>query len=344
MHAKPPSHPSRWLILLAALPLLVAAAHGLLWLWLVGRLEAGLDHWATAQRAAGGQVGHGPATRGGWPWAASLTLPMLRLVDPGGLAWQGTALELRLALPWPTRLALAASGAQQLEVGPAVLPFTTTSLTGSLPLLPGPQPLRLQAEALAAATPAGPLLLRRAALALATQPGGSLLDLALEGLALPALPAATAALGPEIGRVALQLALAGPLPLAALQGGVPSTSQAMAWRDAGGRLELRALDVVWGPVQAGGTGELTLDPTLQPTARATLRLAGLVETLDALLAAGLLTPANARGLRTMVQLLQLAPAEPGPPRLNLPLLLRDRTLSVAGFTLLRLAPLRWSAQ
>jgi hypothetical protein len=325
--------PRRVLLPALAALLVLALAHALLWAWLAGRMERDLATWRAARQAQGWQVEHGQPLRGGWPWAAQLTLPAVRVVEPGGIGWRSESLALRLALPWPRQLALAAEGEQALLAGADGLPFSAASLTGSVPL--AGQPLRLQAEALHAELRAGPVDLRRAALVLAE---GSAFDLALEGLALPGLPPAALALGPELQRLVVQAALAGPAP--PLEG---RATQAAAWRDGGGRLELRALDLLWGPVQAGAQGDLALDAALQPTGRLTLALAGFSEALDALAAAGVMAPNNARSLRAVGMLLQRAPAEGGPPRLQLPLLLRDRVVSAAGFTLLRLPPMVWPA-
>ena len=328
--------PRRLLLPGLAVLLVLALGHGLLWAWLAGRMERELAGWVASRQALGWQVEHGPAQRNGWPWAVRLTLPAVRVVEPGGIGWRSESLALRLALPWPRQLALAAEGEQALLAGAESLPFGAASLTGSVPLGGAGQPLRLQAEALHAELRAGPVQLRRAALVLAE---GNAFDLALEGLALPGLPPAALALGAEVQRLVVQAALPGPPP--PLDGLAP---QAAAWRDGGGRLELHALDLLWGPVQAGAQGELALDPALQPTGRLTLALAGFGEALDALAAAGVLAPNNARGLRAVGMMLQRPPAEGGPPRLQLPLLLRGGTLSAAGFTLLRLPPVVWAAQ
>jgi hypothetical protein len=344
-HATPPSRPilllapallPRRLLLsaLVTLLLLLGLGHTLLWSWLGGEMQRQLASWVAARQALGWHVEHGTPLRGGWPWAAQLTVPAVRVVEPGGIGWRGESLALRLALPWPRHLTLAAEGEQAVLAGAESLPFSAGSLTGSVPL--GGQPLRLQAQALQTDLRAGQASLRRAALVLAE---GNAFDLALEGLVLPGLPPAMLALGPEVQRLVVQAALAGPPP--PLDGRAP---QATAWRDGGGRLELRAFDLLWGPVQAGAQGDLTLDAGLQPVGRLTLALLGFSEALDALVAGGVMAPNNARGLRAVGMLLQRVPAEGGPPRLQLPLVLRDRAVSAAGFTLLRLPPMVWSQE
>lgn len=324
----------RWLLAGLAALLLLGVAQGLFWAWLAGRMEFELAGWVAERRGLGWQVTHGPPRRGGWPWAVRLSLPAVRIVEPGGLGWQAESLALDLALPWPRALALAATGPQALLAGAARLPFQAASLTGSVPL--AGLPVRLAAEAIV--TEAGsPPLLRRATLVL---PQEGSFDLALEGLALPAeAPAAARALGPQLERLAMQGALNTPLPAAA-----SPARQAAAWRDAGGRLQLHALDLLWGPVRAAVQGELALDSALQPVGQLTLTLAGLREALDALAAAGVIEPGNAHMLGLLGAMLPRSPLEGGATGLRLPLVLRDRTLAAVGFTLLRLPPVVWPAE
>ncbi len=331
----PRFRPRRWLRAGLAALLLLGLAHGLLWAWLAGRMERELDTWSAGRRALGWQVEHGTPARDGWPWAVRLTLPAVRLVEPGGLGWQAGQLALSLALPWPAELALDASGPQALLAGAERLPFAAASLTGSL--AQAGAPLRLQATALRGPAAGATPMLRRAALVV---PEDGAFDLALEGLSLPAqAPPAVLALGAEVQRLALRGALTVPLPAA------PNPArQATAWRDAGGRVQLHALDLRWGPVQAGLQGELALDAALQPAGSLTLTLAGLREALAALSGAGVIEPRNAQALGVLGALLPRVAMEGGATGLRLPLALRDRSLAAAGFTLLRLPLLVWPAQ
>ena len=369
MQAKPTSRQRRWsLIMVVALfGLLLMLGHALLWAWLASRMEAGLRSWSSAHRAAGGQVAYDGARRGGWPLAATLTLPAVQVTDASGLAWRSAEVELRLALPWPDRLALAASGPQEFAVGRLVLPFTAASLTGSLPLLAGSRPWQVRAESVRADSTAGPLLLRGMVLSLGAQPKGQttgmLLDLSIDGATLPVPVTVATVLGTELQQVVMQMMVTGHGPAAMPADRGPGslapanrdiTNRAAAWRDAGGRLDLRALALQWGPVRATGNAEFGLDPALQPSGRGRLSLNGVDETLRVMVDAGLLPAASASTLRALAGLQQRAPAPSGTlgdgaqgngaPRLELPWLLRDRTLSVAGFSLLRLPLLDWPTQ
>ncbi|MBV1796246.1 DUF2125 domain-containing protein [Siccirubricoccus sp. G192] len=154
----------------------------------------------------------------------------------------------------------------------------------------------------------------------------------------PGLAAAPAVrtLGPRLQSLALDLALTGPVPP-----GRGPTRKAKAWRDGGGTLGLRRLDLRWGQVAGTATATLTLDEDLQPMGAGTLRLAGGGEALEAAAAAGLLTPRAATTARTVLRLLSRVPAEGGPPQLDVPLTLEDRALTLARIPVARLPAWTW---
>jgi uncharacterized protein DUF2125 len=339
----------------ALLPLaLLAAGHAALWLWGVGRLEEGFAAWAGARRAAGWRVEHdGAPRRGGWPFEAALTLPGFRLLAPGpsGPDWRAEAVTLRLSPAQPDRLGVEAEGRQGLRLGGgAEVPFEADRLRASLPLerREVPRDAVLEAEGLRIDPPAGgpgPIAVRRARLELETrlpaagaEPAVLLRGAAAE-VALPPGAAAAALLGPLVQAAALDAALTGPLPPGAFAPGAAAAAE--AWRDGGGALEVRSLALRWGPAAGEAVATLALDEALQPAGAGTVRLTGATEVLDAAAAAGLLAPGPAAMARTALRLLERRPAGGGPPELEVPLTLEDRTLVLARFPLLRLPAWGW---
>jgi hypothetical protein len=336
------------LLLLAGL----GAGHALLWQWMANQLEDGFAGWTALRRAQGWQVAHGPPRRGGWPFAATLTLPQFRLTGgeatlPGGMDWQAERLVLRVEPPRLGRLQLDLDGRHHLRLGEARLPFTAERLHGALPLERDvlPSELKLEGERLRLGTAADSVALRTLQLTLATritaiegEPAvtlrGAADDLTLPDAAGPAL----ATLGRTIGSVVLEAALSGPVPP-----GRSPAARAAAWREGGGTLDLRSLALRWGPVAAATTATLTLDEALQPMGAATLRLSGGAEALDAAAAAGLVPARTAAAARTVVRLLSRTPPEGGPPELEVPLALEDRTLSLARIAIARLPAWHWPA-
>ena len=114
---------------------------------------------------------------------------------------------------------------------------------------------------------------------------------------------------------------------------------AAAWQAAGGRVRVHDLVLTWGKLRVEGSGEGGLDPALQPFGAADLRVQGGVETVDGASRAGLLAPGPASAVRAVLGLLTLA-AHGGP--VPLPVTLRDRTLTVATYKVLRLPPIEWA--
>jgi hypothetical protein len=346
----------RGLLGLALLAALGVAGHALLWRWMGGQLETGFQDWAAQRRALGWRVEHAAPLRGGWPFAATLTLPRFRLVGggatlPGGVDWQAEALVLRLAPPRLDRLVVEMPGRHRLRLGALDLPFAADRLAATLPLEAGvlPREARLDAERLRIGTQGGTAEARDATLEIETrmsaiegEPAVALRITAWEVL-LPmaegsGLAPAVGVLGRAVEQAVLDLAVTGPVP----PGRGPS-AKAEAWRDGGGTLELRALELRWGPLAATGTATLTLDEALQPMGAGTLRVAGAGEALQAAAAAGLLTRQSAATGRTVLRLLSKAPAVGAPAELEVPLTLEDRVLTAARMRLAQVPAWSWPA-
>src|SRR5690242_18711422 len=131
-----------WIFLLAA-PFLLVAADALYWYLAEGSLERGFAAWQAEQKAAGWTSGAGQPVRGGWPLAATLTVPGFSLSGgeadiPGGMAWRTDRLTLRVSLLRPWLLELAADGMQRLGVADSPeIPYTADVLKITLPLRGG---------------------------------------------------------------------------------------------------------------------------------------------------------------------------------------------------------------
>lgn len=353
--AAPPPRPlGPRVVLLAALALvLLVAGHTLLWREMAQQLEAGLAAWVQARRQQGWRVEHAPPVRGGWPVSATLTLGGLRLEGggatlPGGFGLTAERVVLRLTLPRLDRLVVELPGAQRLRLGEADWGFAADSLVATLPVAPDTPPREgeVLAERLRIGTPEGPMAVAALRLGLegfatATEAEPALrLSVAVEGIDLPHAPAgaAGARFGRHIATLAAEASLTGPVPPGRLPG-----ARAEAWRDGGGTLELRSLNLRWGPVGAVATATLALDEALQPMGAGTLRISGAAEGLDALAEAGVVGRRAAGTARAVLPLLARPSGAGGTPEVELPLTLEDRTLAVARIPVLRLLPWNWPA-
>ena len=343
--ARAPLRLRRLLLGAGLLLVLLAVLHSLVWNWMAGRLQAGYDAWAAARRAQGWRIEHAVPVRGGWPLSATLRLRDFRLSGggvsiPGGLDWAAPSVTLRVVLHRPGELRIAAGGPQRLRLGGTEIPFAADRLTASLPLQAHvlPRGGTFEASRLRIGTVAGGVEIGAARLTLDSRMSAieGKPAISLEGEAENlALPIATP-LGRQIGAVRIDAALTGPLP-----GGRNPTTRAATWRDAGGTLELRRLELDYGPAHAQVAATLALDDQLQPMGAGTLKLSGAEAVLDALAGAGLVTQRNAALARRVVSVLSRPPAEGEPPQLEVPLTLEGRGLAVARIPVARMPALLW---
>lgn len=341
-----------WRIGLLALPVVLAGAHYAYWRISMERLDQGLAIWLNQRQRAGWTTETGAPRRGGYPLAASLTVPAVRLQGntaelPGGLTWQAERVVLRVKLTQPRLLQINAEGAQQLRLadGPEI-PFRADRLRLVFPLDPGfPRWSDLTVTQLRAGMPVCDaavgltvgMFQAHGDLRPAAPQGEAAVTFALhaEEIRLPGnIPWA---LGPDVTRVDLDGFIGGPLP----RGGTPAQA-ASQWRDGGGTIEIGALRVGWGKLALNASATLALDEQLQPMGTGSARIVGQTEVLDALVANGALTPRVAQMVRTMIALFAAPATQPGGDgAVEIPLTLQERRLFTRQLPLGRLPVLPW---
>jgi hypothetical protein len=350
--SKPPRAPLLGRILFGVVLLLAAlmAGQSLLWRWSTGALAEGFSDWVIQRRAQGWNVNHDIPERGGWPFAARLSIPRLSVETPGdetsgqGMGWEAESLALATPLPWPDALRLEAFGPQALRLGAKRIPFTTASFTALLPLEAGQPPRRANAllQGIQAQTPDGALAIQRLGLDAnwsRAAEAAFTLQFAAEEAALPPawvnLPA-LAAFGPKLTRLEFDGAIYGSvLPLPSLR------EQLDAWRASDGRLELRRLRLGWGDLDAGLRLSARLDHTLQPALAGNLSVTNPNAALDSLARSGLIQRRALDGTKFAVGLLTRRPDQGGPPVAEIPIHVQNGVVSVAQIPLTRLPPIAW---
>jgi hypothetical protein len=341
-----------WIILLAT-PLLLIGADTVYWRLAERHLEDGFAAWIAGWRASGWTATVGKPVRGGWPLAATLTVPEVLLNGgdpniPGGLTWRTDRLVLRADLLRPGLLDVASEGMQRLRLaGRPEIPFTADQLRMALPLQPGAPPRSatiiardLHATVPAGAETSGSLTIGSLDLHLefkpAAQAGETALGFAFNADAVGLPPPFARLLGPRISSLTLQGALDGPVPRPHVLGELAS-----AWRDGGGTLEIQRLAVNWGPLDLTASATLALDEQQQPMGTGSARVVGYAETLDALATHGIISKSAATAAKAVLSLLASAPDDGGPPDVEVPLTLQYRTLSMRQVPLLRLPEIDW---
>lgn len=344
--------PMRRKLIIAALSLLLLSVGGWLAYWqiLTNDLDAGLRAWIAEQRALGWTVSVGSINRGGWSLAARLTAHDINITgEPallaGGVAWQASAVELRISLLDPWRLTILPLGLQVIR-------------------LPNGTAVSLVAEALAvditAASPNGVVIDFDATDLRAETQDDSAHTASIERLEaqITWLPAAVAGeraatftllckgirlpvgirwpLGPQVEIVAAEGGITGPLPVV-----VRPLAAAAAWRDGGGALEIALQSLVWGPLNVTGSATLALDEELQPMGAGNAHVIGFQGTFDALGSNGVLTLSAVRAAKALLSLMAGVPGGREHQSVDVPLTLQFRTLSMRQIPLLLLPEVDW---
>jgi hypothetical protein len=160
---------------------------------------------------------------------------------------------------------------------------------------------------------------------------GLLLD--LSGVTLP--KTAEKLLGRKLKHFAAEIQVLGDLPLP------PERPRLSRWRKDGGVLEIKKLDLAWGPAKLSGNGTMGLDEALQPEASLAARITGHQKTVDALVAAGVVQERVARGVKLVLDMMARRSSPGTEAVIRLPLSIQNRVIYVGPARLARLPPVRW---
>jgi hypothetical protein len=345
----------KYRVIAIAVPLLLVAGDLVYWGVASDRLRAEYRDWLAARAAEGWEVGSAPVSVGGWPSAATVTVPNLTLRHagsdiPGELRVSSAGVTLSVSLLHPANLSLSLTGRLHVQIGnaPDVI-LTAGKCLVSVPMVRmDPLPVELEARNLrlepAQATWQLDVGRLDAQAEVAIDPGAgeqsrppARFALSSEAIALPS--AIKWPLGSNISSLSLDGAVNGKLP------GIRDITQwAVAWRDGGGSLEITRLTMGWGPLGLTSSATLALDEQLQPMGGGSGRLVGYAETLDRLAAAGVLTRSAATAAKAVLSLLAGTTDGDAPSSVDVPLTLQYRTLSMRQIPLVRLPELDWPAR
>ena len=351
----------KYWVFVITVALTLVAADVFYWRALTERLRTGYQHWLAIRVAQGWKVKSGPLSIGGWPRAATLTIPNLTLrhagpAVPGDLKMAFTATTLSVPVFTPTDLRVSFAGPANVRIGdrPDVI-VNAGKAALSTPLQQAePRPVVLSASRVRLAASGGAWHLtvgsiRARAYPKATgsvaagQPRAAVtFALGVDAIILPAT--VRWPLGRDIASFSLDGMLNGPLP----DGGdtdpngiAPNgiTQSAAAWRDGGGSLKITGLTMHWGKFRLTGSATLALDAQLQPAGSGSARIEDYTAPLDQLAAEHMLSGSAATAVKAILSL--LAGPGDGGRSVDVPLILQYRTLSMSRVPLLRLPELDW---
>lgn len=336
----------------------VVAGYAVYWQAAANTLAEGIERWAEQRRAEGYEIAYGAPEIGGFPFRLEARLEAPVITAPPGprsWRWQGPPLLLH-ARPWaPLDAEASAPGRHDVEIGSgeAARRFVVDAATATGLASFGTDGRLAEATITLAdllATEDGwedRTLLAEAA-ELHVEPGAADADhtepslgfrIALAGVVLP--PDAANPLGREVQKLEADGAVMGRIPGDVPGGGDTLRDALSLWRDDGGTLELTRIVAWWGKLELTGSATFALDAALQPIGAMSATIAGHEATIDALVAAGTVSPRDGSLAKILLAVLSKPSPVDGAPELTAPLTLQDGWLWVGPARLIRLPVIAW---
>ncbi|MGY9005748.1 MAG: DUF2125 domain-containing protein [Alphaproteobacteria bacterium] len=142
-------------------------------------------------------------------------------------------------------------------------------------------------------------------------------------------------LSPKIKKLSTEIMVLGSLP-------TPIDRVRLGrWSRSGGTLEIKKLDLAWGPATMAASGTFSLDDRLQPEASLAARITGHEQTVDALVAAGVIRARSAEGIKLVLTMMARRPAPDKPVEIRIPMTIQNRALYIGPARLFRIPKIRW---
>ncbi len=337
----------RYLILLGAVAAAIAGYYAY-WQSLADGLADGAEQWIAERRSQGYEVGHEGIRVRGFPFRLTVEFDTPRIADPThALAWDWRADWVTGYLqPWNlTHVILVVDGEQHVawtEAGKRRAVTLLAEDTRASAIFDRSGALKRYQGAMQNAeveiADVGPASFASAQVAGRhnngedeTRPPGSV-DLGLQVADLTLPPKTGGALGREIGRAMLTAFLPTPPPADVTEPAVA------AWRAGGGKIDLRDIEVAWGPLEIKGDGIASLDTALRPEGKIRAEIRGYDATLDALATAGSMRDEDVKTAKFALSLVAKAGPD-GRLFVTTPLTAREGRLFIGPAPILSLPPL-----
>jgi hypothetical protein len=294
---------------LVACILLVAAGYGLYWNFLAGQFRDGLERWAEVRRAEGYKVDYGPVEVAGFPFWLRVVMGQPVLSKSGekqSWNWRGPALTIS-ARPWRVTHTKAQAPGRHLVT------VTTQARVRTLDINAGSLNVSLK-WAVSSGLP---------------------LEMRIEGKDISYRSAPVAGLGRRTETLSLHAEVTGTPPKSL---GAAVMSQ---WRDDGGTVEIRSLNVRHGPMEIDGDGTIALDGDLQPQAAFSMGVRGFMDAVDGLQAAGVIKPRKADVMKMVLAVLSGGKADAKGELLKVPVSIQDEIIYMGPVVVGRVPYMNW---
>jgi hypothetical protein len=337
--------------LLSMAILLAMIAYTVYWFSLAGQIERNIAQWAEARRADGMVVEYEALQVTGFPLRVQAQVANVHVAAPGQnpvWGWRSPLLtgnvvpyslnHIVLNAPQPQEIRLQINGAEEIYL------LTPHSAFASIILKRG-KFVRLNVDIKSGAIGGGRLKadgvkFERAQLHLRAGENGepqglqnpALFDISvkLENMDYPGFTGS--ALGPHLTRAAMTATAEGGWPAGTGVAGVRE------WRDSGGVVQIKALELDWGPLKLNAAGTLALDDKDRLIGAMTAKLAGFEGLIKGLQEARQLSQDEAAAARTGLSVIAMASGSRN-GELSLPMVLQDGEMFVGPLRIAKLKPL-----
>jgi uncharacterized protein DUF2125 len=333
----------RWVWIVSVGMAILLGAATFTWYLTTRHLMQGFAEWQANLREAGWQVDAGKPAAGGWPFAATVTIPAVAVGDrgrmvPGGIDWHAADVRLRISAWHPRTLVVSLHGRQSLAIRGEGSGYAAEWMALSIPLGTNSTTQSADIAVTRLRFDDGGIESLHALLMFGSTaaPDGSAVGISLRADAITLVGEAARPLGSRIPHLRLEATLSGTL--------TPNRdprATAAIWHASGGALHIRDFQVLWGPLDLTASGTVGLDDNLQPDGDANAHAIGYAETLDALATHGIMTRAAATAAKAVLSLLANYPANGGAPSVDVPLALKNSTLAMHQVPLMRLPQIVW---
>lgn len=320
-----------------------SAVYGIWWFVVASQFESGLDAWIDNQRSRGIETTYERRSQSGFPNVIHIKLENPRLVSTrqGRGEWSAEQLTLQVQ-PWAIeRLGFDLSGRHQWQYpasgGDRLLQASAAKFMGSAELKNGLlSSISSHIDGLIIENIVNDeqLHLAEADLNLTRLMGETPeFKVRLRDILLP--PHFKAPLGDRIGHFDAKGLITGRIEIRSLP------ESLIQWRDSGGTVDFKAIDLNYPPLQLRGDGTLALDGALQPVAALSVKAEGFFETIDALHGRGYIPLGTSFAAKIALGVLSVKPEGGGNAYLDLPISLQNQSLYAGSIKLLKLRAVEW---
>ena len=313
------------------------------WYVVASQFEKNITIWIEQQRALGVEATFEKISQKGFPGSVhfSIKKPKIQTSGQRGWAWSGDVLNLSLK-PWTIhRLMFNIAGPHQWELhkpaGVAIFEGTSKKWSGVLTLekgAPDQISISLNAFEIRDVNVNDNFQVTEADISIfEISDQAPSFKFRISGIELPEM--AQSPLGRDVRHVDAKGHFTGRFEL----GKWPDVL--VAWRDSGGNLDFKSLDLDYPPLRVRGDGTVALDSHMQPVGVFALKADGVFETVDALYNQGLIPMGTSFATKIALGVFTAKSVNSESSDLDMALTLQGQTLYAGTFKLLNIAPIRW---